>query len=89
MNAVKQVNALLDLIDTLKQQHRSGETPTFGQTEDLFEYAADIRLAFAQGASLEPPAPQLPERAGVSRLVLELPAGARAVLEGVELTRVA
>jgi hypothetical protein len=35
--------ALLGVLETLKKQHRAGLSPTFGQVEDLFQYADQVR----------------------------------------------
>jgi hypothetical protein len=61
----RNVRALLDVIDRLKSQHRAGENPTYGQLEDLFDYATRAREDLRAAPSREPVAiaPTMPEPA--------------------------
>lgn len=52
---------LLDHIDKLRALHRAGESPTFGQVEDLFDRASGLRLLLSAREAARPagwPRPQ-------------------------------
>lgn len=45
---------LVALIAQLKQQHKSGFTPTFGQIDDLFDYGERLGVALQAGSEFTP-----------------------------------
>lgn len=48
------VPQLCDLIGAIERQHRAGITPTFGQVEELFEMARELRGGPMMGADQPP-----------------------------------
>ena len=47
MDARTDLLALLGMLETLKKQHRAGEVPTYGQVEQLFDHADEVRRALS------------------------------------------
>jgi len=81
----KALKPLLDSLDTLRQQHRAGIYPTYGQIEDLFEFAAEVRAALNAGHFAGAAAAPTVSDASARCLTFELLTGAKVIVEGASL----
>jgi hypothetical protein len=83
MDPTKALKLLLDSLDTLRRQHRAGIYPTYGQIEDLFEFAANVRTGLNAGmfaVDIAPLGEELRTRAESAERAL---AGATAQLQAI------
>ena len=77
------IHALLTHLDRLRAQHRAGVVPAFGELDELWDFAADVRGELATGQLTSAPTPIVAGIQPTARLFIEMVDAAGQVLHRV------